>query len=131
MSSEYGFTGELKLDGWNSDAQSILSALKRGDEKRALILAEELDNSRHKHWVVTHRWEKAAWIIALLFIVAAVILGLASGEWVIAIVIGVIGLMLAGFIGHKIVEKRKAVYNAFTDTYNSLVDEINSRRSSN
>ncbi len=124
MSKEFGFFGDMKLDGWNADARSALNAIKNGDVKRALIYAENVDDSYQKHWRVTHRLETAALIIALFFIVVAVILGLASGEWVIAIVIGVIGLLLSGIFELKIVDKRKAVYNAFNNTYHSLMNAL-------
>lgn len=124
MSKEFGFFGDMKLDGWNADARSALNAIKNGDVKRALIYAENVENSYQKHWIVTHRLETAALIIALFFIVVAVILGLASGEWVIAIVIGVIGLLLSGIFELKIVDKRKAVYNAFSNTYHSLMNAL-------
>lgn len=123
MSSEYGFWGEMKLQDWESDAKRALKAIKEDDVERALNIADDVKNSYHKYWIGTAKLEKAAIIIVLIFIAAAVALGLAIGKWIFPIIIGVIGLVLGGFLFKK-ADKRKAVDNAFHDSYVNLMDAI-------
>ena len=126
MSKEYGFFGEMKLDGWNEDARSALRLLQNGDVDRAYSIACDIEHKYMKHRRWTDRWTWVTIIMFLFFAAVAVIIGLASGKWVVPIIIGVLGLMLVGFFNKKVLDKREAVDNAFYDTYNSLMNAINS-----
>ncbi|MBR4550552.1 MAG: hypothetical protein IKO83_11645 [Oscillospiraceae bacterium] len=122
--SEYGFSGEINLDTWNSGVTRASKALDKGDVQGALREAQYVVDSYQKHRRGTDKWQKAVAIIAGIFIVIAVILGISTGEWIVAIVFGVIGLVISGFLNNKIVDKRIAVDNAFYDSYEHLAGAI-------
>ena len=123
--SEYGFSGEMNLDRWNSGARRASKALDKGDTDSALREANLVVDSYLKHRRGTEKWQKAVTIITVAFIAIAIALGIASDSWVVAIVVGVIGLAFVGFIGNRIVDKRIAVDNAFYDSYKHLTNAIN------
>ena len=123
--SDYGFSGEMNLDMWNSGARRASKALDKGDVDSALREANLVVDSYLKHRSGTDKWQKVVTIIIVAFIAIAIVLGIASGSWVVAIVIGVIGLAFGGFINNRIVDKRIAVDNAFYDSYEHLAEAIN------
>lgn len=125
MSSEYGFSGEMSLDMWNSGVDRATRALDRGDVQKALREAMIVAESYQKHRRGTDRWQKITTIFTLIAIAFSVLLGLATGEWVMAVVVvGIIGIVFCGFLYTNIVDKRIAVDNEFYDRYEHLIDVI-------
>ena len=122
--SEYGFFGQTNLDIWYSGAKRASAALDKGDSQGALREAQLVVDSYLKHRHGTDKRQKAVFITAGVFVAIAVILGLATGEWAGAIVLGVLGLVISGFLNSKIVDKRIAVDNAFYDSYVQLASAI-------
>ncbi|MBR3059842.1 MAG: hypothetical protein IKG89_04440 [Oscillospiraceae bacterium] len=125
MSSEYGFSGEMNLDMWNSGTRRASKALDKGDVESALREANLVVDSYLKHRRGTDKWQRVLTFITIAFIAGAIVLGLASGSWLAAIVVGVIGLAFCGFLNTRIVDKRIAVDNAFYDSFEHLTEAIN------
>jgi hypothetical protein len=126
MSSEYGFWGETKLDEWNAGTKRAATAMEKGDTTGALIAARSTVESYLKYRTGTDTRGKIFGIAALVIVALTAILGLADGEWSAAIIVGVIALIACGFLYSKTVSKRKAVCNAFFDSYEHLVSAIES-----
>lgn len=131
MGSDYGFFGETSLGLWNSGATRASRAFEKGNTSDALREASNVVNSYVNHRLGTDRWQKITTAITLVSIAIAVIAGIATSEWIVAIVLGVIGLAISGFLTAKIVDKRIALDNEFYNTYERLKDMIEELSRSN
>ncbi len=124
MSSKYGFWGETKLDEWNAGVKRASKAMEKGDTQSALFEAKNTVESYLKYRLGTDTRGKVFGIAALVIAALAAILGLATGEWPASIIVGVIALAACGFLYSKTVSKRRAVCNAFFDSYEHLASAI-------
>ena len=125
MSSEYnGVFNEIKLNEWNAGLQRAFRAIDTGDTRGALYEARAVVDSYLKHRQGTDTWDKITLIAALIFVAFIVVSGVATGNWIGSIILGMIGLVPVGFLRTKVVDKRMALDNDFYDNYERLADAI-------
>lgn len=127
MSSKYGFWGETKLDEWNAGVKRASKAMEKGDTQSALFEAKNTVDSYLKYRLGTDNRGKVFGIAAIVIAVVTIVLQFINRrEGPGFFIVGVIVLILCGFLYSRTVGKRKAVCNAFFDSYEHLASAIES-----
>ncbi len=125
MSSEYGIMGQTTLDAWYAGAKRASKALDKGDTKGALFEAQSTVESYLKYQMKTDNLKKAFGIAALVIAAVSVILGFVNRrEGPGFFIVGMVVLVICGILYFKTVGKRRAVCNAFFESYEHLRNAI-------